>query len=75
LRCAGCSSCSPVGHDQRRAFRRHIAQALHPHPEPLLVEQPGHRDEQPGVEFGIEAELVDLTLAGHLAPGELHRVG
>ena len=63
-----------IGDHQRRPGAGHVTQPAHLDPEPLLVQQPGQRDQQPGVEFGVEAELVNLTLTGDLAEGEPERV-
>ena len=64
-----------VGDEQRTPGGRHVLQPAHLDPEPLLVQQPGQRDQQPGIEFRVESELVDLALAGDLAPGEPQRLG
>ena len=64
-----------VGDEQRTPGGRHVLEPAHLDPEPLLVQQPGQRDQQPGIEFRVESELVDLTLAGDLAPGEPQRLG
>ncbi len=64
-----------VGDEQRAAAGRHVVEPAHLDPEPLLVQQPGQRDQQPGVELRVETELVDLALAGDLAPGEPQRLG
>ena len=65
-----------VGHDHgRRSLARHVVQAFHAHPEPMLVERARHRHQHAGVELRVEPELIGLVSAGHLAAGELQGLG
>ncbi len=54
-----------VGDNQRRPGGGNMLKAAHPDPEPVPVEDPGHRHEHAGVELGIEAGLVGLVVAAY----------
>ena len=88
-RCAGWSSCSAdrghqrverdgagvVGDDQRATVVRHVVQARGLDPEPLPVERPQRRQDDVVGEVGVEAEVVDVVVAGQAAAQEGERVG
>ncbi len=59
-----------VGHDQRAAVGRDVLQAARLDPEVLLVQRPQRRQQHVLGELGVEAELVDLDVAGQPAADE-----
>ena len=64
-----------VGDDQRAALVRHVVQAGGLDPEPRPVERPQQRENDVVGEVGVEAELVDVVVAGQPAAQEGERVG
>ena len=63
-----------VGDDQRAARVRHVLQAGGLDPEPRPVQRPQQREDDVVGEVGVEAELVDLVVAGQPAAQERQRV-
>ena len=64
-----------VADDQRAAVVGHVLQAARLDPEPLVVERPEGRGEHVVGQVGVEAELVDLVVAGDPAAQERQRAG
>ncbi len=64
-----------VGHDQRTALGRDVLQAARLDPEVVLVQRPQRRQQHVLGELGVEAELVDLDVAGQPAADERERGG
>ena len=64
-----------VGDDQRAAVGGHVLHAAGLDPEVLLVERPQRRQRDVVGEVGVEAELVDLVVAGDPAAQERQAAG
>ena len=64
-----------VGDHQRAALGRDVLQAAGLDPEPVLVQRPQRGQQHVLGELGVEAELVDLDVAGEPAADERQRRG
>ena len=64
-----------VGDDQRAALGGDVLQAAHLDPEPLLRERPQRGMKKRSVSSAVEAELVDLVVAGQPAAQERQELG
>ena len=64
-----------VGHDQRAALVGDVLDAAHLDAEPLLGDRPQQRERELLGDLGVEAELVDLVVAGQPPPEQREQLG